>query len=72
MIAADPRVLPVGSVVRIESIPGQYSGAYTVMDTGAKIKGRRIDIFIPSCAQARRFGKRTVLARVQRPRLQEP
>jgi 3D (Asp-Asp-Asp) domain-containing protein len=66
-IAADPRVLPVGSVVTIESIPRQYSGAYTVTDTGAKIKGHKIDIFIPNCAQARKFGKRVVVVRMQRP-----
>jgi 3D (Asp-Asp-Asp) domain-containing protein len=67
MIAADPRVLPVGSVVTIESIPRQYSGDYTVMDTGAKIKGHKIDIFIPNCSQARKFGRRVVVARLQRP-----
>jgi 3D (Asp-Asp-Asp) domain-containing protein len=66
-IAADPRVLPVGSVVTIETTPRQYSGDYTVMDTGAKIKGHKIDIFIPNCAQARKFGKRVVVARLQRP-----
>src|SRR6267154_1218413 len=43
-IAADPRVLPVGSVVRIESTERQYSGTYTVTDTGAKVKGRKVDI----------------------------
>ena len=64
MIAADPRVLPVGSVVRIESPDPAYSGTYTVMDTGAKVKGRTVDIFVPSCARAKKFGKRTVVARV--------
>jgi 3D (Asp-Asp-Asp) domain-containing protein len=66
IIAADPRVLPVGSVVRIESPDPNYSGTYTVMDTGAKVKGRTVDIFVPSCAKARKFGKRVVLARVLR------
>jgi 3D (Asp-Asp-Asp) domain-containing protein len=65
-IAADPRVLPLGSVVRIESTQRRYSGTYTVMDTGAKVKGRKVDIFVPSCAEARKFGKRVVLARVVR------
>jgi 3D (Asp-Asp-Asp) domain-containing protein len=57
MLAADPRVLPIGSVVRID---GPTAGVYTVMDTGNRVKGRRIDIFIPNCMNARRFGRRTV------------
>src|SRR5438128_2407104 len=63
-IAADPRVLPLGSVVKIESTERQYSGTYTVMDTGAKVKGRKVDIFVPSCAEARKFGRRVVRVRV--------
>jgi 3D (Asp-Asp-Asp) domain-containing protein len=65
-IAADPRVFPLGSVVRIESTERRYSGTYTVLDTGAKVKGRKIDIFVPSCASARTFGKRVVLVKVLR------
>jgi 3D (Asp-Asp-Asp) domain-containing protein len=58
LIAADPRVLPLGSRVRLEH-PG-YSGEYLVADTGGKIKGRRIDIWLPSSREAMRFGRRTV------------
>jgi 3D (Asp-Asp-Asp) domain-containing protein len=58
LIAADPRVLPLGSRVRVEH-PG-YSGEYLVADTGGAIKGRHIDIWIPSSREAMRFGKRTV------------
>lgn len=58
LIAADPRVLPLGSRVRLEH-PG-YSGEYLVADTGGMIKGRRIDIWIPSSREAMRFGRRTV------------
>jgi len=65
-IAADPRVLPLGSLVRIHSADRPYSGTYTVLDTGAKVKGRKIDIFMPSCATARNFGKRVVLLTVLR------
>jgi rare lipoprotein A len=66
IIAADPHVLPVGSVVRIETANRSYSGIYTVMDTGAGVKGHKIDIFMPSCAKARRFGRQTVRMRVLR------
>ena len=58
LIAADPRVLPLGSRVRLEH-PG-YSGEYVVADTGGLIKGRRIDIWIPTTREAMRFGRRTV------------
>lgn len=58
LIAADPRFLPLGSRVRLEA--GGYSGEYLVADTGGLIKGRRIDIWIPSSREAMRFGRRTV------------
>jgi 3D (Asp-Asp-Asp) domain-containing protein len=58
LIAADPRVLPLGSRVRLEH-PG-YSGEYLVADTGGMIRGKRIDIWIPSSREAMRFGRRTV------------
>ena len=64
ILAADPAVLPVGSVVRV--IDGPSSGIYTVMDTGAAVKGRKIDIFIADCERAKRFGSRTVHVRVMR------
>ena len=58
LIAADPRVLRLGS--RISLGAGAYSGSYLVSDTGGKIKGRRLDIWMASCSEARRFGRRTV------------
>ncbi len=58
IIAADPRVLRLGSRVNLGA--GNYSGNYLVADTGGKIKGNRIDIWMASCAEARRFGRRTV------------
>jgi 3D (Asp-Asp-Asp) domain-containing protein len=64
ILAADPRILPVGSVVRI--IDGATAGIYTVMDTGPAVKGQRIDIFMPDCARAKKFGQRPVRIRVLR------
>ena len=58
IIAADPRHLPLGSRVRLEA--GAYSGEYLVADTGALVRGRRIDIWTPSSREAMRFGRRTV------------
>jgi 3D (Asp-Asp-Asp) domain-containing protein len=62
MIAADPRVLPLGTVVRILD-PG-FRGTYVVMDTGSEIKGRDIDIFMASCQHAKRFGRKTMSVEV--------
>jgi len=58
LIAADPRVLKLGSRVTING--GAYNGSYLVSDTGGKIKGKKIDIWVPSCSEARKFGRRTV------------
>ena len=58
IIAADPRVLRLGSNVMING--GSYAGSYLVSDTGSRVKGKKIDIWMPSCAEARRFGRRTV------------
>jgi hypothetical protein len=37
---------------------------YVVTDTGPKVKGRHIDIYLPSATAARRFGRRIVTVRV--------
>ncbi len=58
LIAADPRVLKLGSRVVVNA--GAWSGTYLVSDTGGGIKGNRIDIWVPGCAEARKFGRRTV------------
>ncbi|HQU83154.1 MAG TPA: 3D domain-containing protein [Pyrinomonadaceae bacterium] len=58
IVAADPRVLPLGTKINLQA--GSYSGSYVVADTGGGIKGRRLDIWVSSCSEARRFGRRTV------------
>ena len=58
LIAADPRVLPLGSRVRLDA--GSFSGEYLVADTGTLVRGRRIDIWTPSSREAMRFGKRAI------------
>ena len=58
IIAADPRVLKLGSTVTIDN--GAYAGKYLVSDTGGRIKGKKIDIWVPNCSEARRFGRRSV------------
>lgn len=58
LIAADRRVLPLGTRVRLDA--GSYSGEYTVADTGGAVRGRKIDIWMPNTGEAMRFGRRTV------------
>lgn len=58
--AADPALLPIGSVVRVETGDERYDGIYTVMDTGPAVKGRTIDVYIWSCNEALQFGRRPV------------
>jgi 3D (Asp-Asp-Asp) domain-containing protein len=63
LVAADPRVLALGTRIRIAEA-GPYSGVYTVADTGPKVKGRHIDIFLRDPAEAKRFGKKHVKVEV--------
>ena len=58
LIAADPRVLPIGTRVRVEA--GPWTGEYVVADTGGAIRGRKIDIWTPSAREAMQFGRRAV------------
>ncbi len=66
IVAADPAVLPVGSVVRVDGLSDGLKGIYTVMDTGSAVKGAHIDIFVPDCERAQRFGERPVSVKVLR------
>ena len=66
IVAADPEILPVGSVVEIEQLPQKYNGIYTVMDTGPEIKGREIDVYMWSCNEALVFGRRPIRLTVLR------
>jgi 3D (Asp-Asp-Asp) domain-containing protein len=58
--AADPDLLPVGSVVHVDSPQRRYDGIYTIMDTGPSVNGRQIDIYMWSCNEALQFGRQTV------------
>lgn len=60
-VAVDPRVIPLGSKLYIESMDGFPSYGYAVAeDTGGAIKGNRIDLFYNSNSQANNFGRRSV------------
>jgi 3D (Asp-Asp-Asp) domain-containing protein len=64
--AADPELLPVGSVVQVDRLGEQYNGIYTIMDTGPKVQGRHIDIYMWSCHEALQLGRRSIQLTVLR------
>jgi 3D (Asp-Asp-Asp) domain-containing protein len=74
--AADPQLLPVGSVIEVDATDIRYSGIYTVMDTGPSVQGRQIDVYMWSCDEAQRFGRRAIRVVVLRlgwnPRASKP
>ncbi len=56
LVAADPKVLPYGSMVSIEGYDrGQI---VPVLDCGGAIKGQHIDLLFPTHEQARHWGNR--------------
>jgi 3D (Asp-Asp-Asp) domain-containing protein len=64
--AADPMLLPEGSVVAVDNVPDRYRGIYTVMDTGPRVIGRHIDLYMWSCIEATSFGRRPITLTVLR------
>jgi 3D (Asp-Asp-Asp) domain-containing protein len=58
--AADPQLLPVGSVVNVATGDPKYNGVYTIMDTGPAVQGRELDLYMWSCHEALRFGRKSI------------
>ena len=56
IIAADPRVFPLSRYVEL-FVEGKYFGRFLVDDTGSAIKGAHIDVWVPTCDEALRFGR---------------
>jgi 3D (Asp-Asp-Asp) domain-containing protein len=61
VVAVDPRLIPLGTRLYV---PGYGPGL--AADVGTAIKGRIIDLWFPSTAQARNWGRRTVTITVYR------
>ena len=64
--AADPQLLPVGTVVTLATGDPDYNGVYTIMDTGPQVQGRHLDLYIWSCNEALAFGRRRIEVTVLR------
>jgi 3D (Asp-Asp-Asp) domain-containing protein len=66
MAAADATLLPLGSVVYVETDDTRYSGIWTVLDTGPEVKGRELDLYMWSCNDALAFGRQPVRVTILR------
>lgn len=53
-VAADPDVLPMGTVIEIDGL-----GQRVVQDTGSAVKGRHIDVYFTDHQAALQFGRQT-------------
>jgi 3D (Asp-Asp-Asp) domain-containing protein len=68
IVAADPKLFPLGRYVEVY-VGRKYHGRFLVDDTGSRIKDGILDIWTPSCRDARRFGRqRGTAVLVPRPR----
>lgn len=59
VIAVDPRVIPLGSMIEIPGL-----GIFIAGDTGGAIKGNKIDIHFSTVGQALNWGRRTITIRI--------
>jgi 3D (Asp-Asp-Asp) domain-containing protein len=64
--AADDAILPVGSVVNVSTANVRYNGVYTIMDTGPRVQGRILDLYMWSCNEALAFGRKPIQVTVLR------
>lgn len=64
--ASDPALLPLGSVVEIDSPDARYDGIYSILDTGPAVQGNEIDIYMWSCHEALTFGRKPITLTVLR------
>jgi 3D (Asp-Asp-Asp) domain-containing protein len=55
VVAVDPRLIPLGTKLHV---PGY--GPSLAADVGTAIKGRIIDLWFPTTAEAREWGRRSV------------
>ena len=61
IVAADPKLFPLSRYV--EMYDGRlYMGRFLNDDTGRLIKGNIIDVWMPTCREARIFGRRKGIA----------
>ena len=57
IVATDPKLFPLSRYLELY-VGKRYRGRFLIDDTGLKIKGNKIDIWMPTCREARVFGRR--------------
>lgn len=63
VVAVDPEVIPLGSIV---SLPGCFGEKkFRALDTGKKIRGARIDVWLPSVDAVQEWGRRKVVVIIE-------
>lgn len=61
IVAVDPRVIPLGTRLYIESLDSSADYGYAVAaDTGGAIKGNKVDLAMGSRSESLNFGRRSV------------
>lgn len=61
VVAVDPRVIPLGTRLYVESLDNTPDYGFCVAeDTGGAIKGNKIDLFFHSSTDVKNFGRRNV------------
>jgi 3D (Asp-Asp-Asp) domain-containing protein len=61
IVAADPRLFPLSRYIELYD-GRRYLGRFLIDDTGRLIKGAIIDVWMPTCREARIFGRRNGIA----------
>jgi 3D (Asp-Asp-Asp) domain-containing protein len=61
IVATDPRLFPLARYIELYE-GRRYLGRFLIDDTGRLIKGNKIDIWMPTCREARLWGRRTGVA----------
>lgn len=70
IVATDPRMFPLAHYLEV-FVGKKYWGRFLIDDTGGAIKGNKIDVWTPACADARAFGRHKGMA-VFVPRPKDP
>jgi 3D (Asp-Asp-Asp) domain-containing protein len=63
VVAVDPDVVPLGSLIEVRLHNGEVFTA-RALDTGGRIKGRRLDVLMETKEDALEFGRQDVKVRV--------
>jgi 3D (Asp-Asp-Asp) domain-containing protein len=56
IVAADPKYFPLSRYIEVYA-GDEYLGRFLVDDTGSRIRGPRLDVWMPTCREARLFGR---------------